>query len=326
MHAGFATFLWMDDATTTKQIRRPRFHRASEPPPFRLTDDDLAIIRLVAQHRFLRSPQIATLVGRSLDRTNDRLCRLFHAGYVDRPKAQLEYYPTKGSSPIVYALADLGAQLLTQRDRMQPGNGEWGRKNREAGRPFIDHQLEITDFWVSLERAAQGRTDVQLIHPDELIATFPEQTRQARSPLSMRVKLSDEGAEHEIGIVPDFAFGLRLAAGRRRCFMVEIDRGTMPILRSDLRQTSFARKMQGYLAAYAAKQHETRFGWKTFRVLTVTTDDQRMRSMQEASRHLDVPNSPGAALFLFATRSSLHTSDPLSHRWRDSNGSAVCLA
>src|SRR6266702_7346511 len=122
----------MDDATTTKQIRRPRFHRASEPPPFRLTDDDLAIIRLVAQHRFLRSPQIATLVGRSLDRTNDRLCRLFHAGCIDRPRAQLDHYPTAGSAPMVYALADLGAHLLLERDRTQLANIECSRKNRDV--------------------------------------------------------------------------------------------------------------------------------------------------------------------------------------------------
>jgi hypothetical protein len=223
---------------------------------------------------------------------------------------------------MVYALADRGAQLLTQR----VGNGEWSRKNREAGRPFVDHQLEVTDFYVSLQCAMRDRTDVQLIRPDELIATFPEQTRNARNPLSMRVRLLDAETEPEIGIVPDFAFGLRFAAGRRRCFLVEIDRGTMPILRSDLRQTSFARKMHAYLAAYAENQHEGRFAWKAYRVLTVTTDDQRMRSMQEVSRHLDVPNSPGAALFLFATRSSLHTSDPLAHSWRDGNSNAVRLA
>ena len=56
-----------------------------------------------------RSTHIAALVGRSLDRTNDRLSRLYHAGYLDRPRAQLDYYPTAGSSPIAYALADRGA-------------------------------------------------------------------------------------------------------------------------------------------------------------------------------------------------------------------------
>src|SRR5215831_15202039 len=103
----------MNVATNSKAARRPRFRRA-EPPAFRLTDDDLAIVRLIEQHRFASSRQIAALIGRSVDRTNDRLSRLYHAGFIDRPKAQLDYYPSKGSSPIVYALSDLGAQLLAQ--------------------------------------------------------------------------------------------------------------------------------------------------------------------------------------------------------------------
>src|SRR6266550_4374621 len=109
----------MQTMTTSKPLRRPRFRRASEPPAFRLTDDDAAMVRLLARHRFLRSTHIAALVGRSLDRTNDRLSRLFHAGYIDRPRAQLDYYPTAGSAPMVYALADLGAHLLRERDRSQ---------------------------------------------------------------------------------------------------------------------------------------------------------------------------------------------------------------
>src|SRR4249919_859685 len=88
----------MDLQSTVTPTHRPRFRRASEPPAFRLTDDDVEIIRQLARHRFLKSTHIAALVGRSLDRTNDRLLRLFHAGYIDRPRAQLDYYPTAGSS------------------------------------------------------------------------------------------------------------------------------------------------------------------------------------------------------------------------------------
>jgi hypothetical protein len=113
---------------------------------------------------------IAALVGRSLDRTNDRLSRLFHAGYVDRPRAQLDYYPTAGSAPMAYALADRGARLLIERDGIDFANVEWSRKNRQAGRPFIEHQLEVMDFYVSLQRAASRPKDVRLIHPDELVA------------------------------------------------------------------------------------------------------------------------------------------------------------
>ncbi len=158
----------MEQVAIEKPQRRPRFRRASEPPAFRLTDDDVVIIRQLAQHRFLRSTHLALLVGRSLDRTNRRLSRLFHAGYIDRPRAQLDYYPTAGSAPMAYALADRGARLLIECDGIEFANVEWSRKNRKAGRPFIEHQLEIMDFYVSLQQAASARRDVRLIHPDEL--------------------------------------------------------------------------------------------------------------------------------------------------------------
>lgn len=246
----------MESNLMATHIRRPRFRRSPEPPAFRVTEDDIVIVRHIARHRFLRSTQIAALVNRSIDRVNDRLQRLFHAGYVDRPRAQLDYYPTSGSAPMVYALADRGVRLLADRDGGQASDAEWSRRNCNAGRPFIDHQLDVMEFYVSLERATQGRTDIRLIHPEELVAAFPEQTRAAREPLSIRASISDGGTDVEIGLVPDLAFGLRFADGSRRCFLVEIDRGTMPIARADLRHTSLERKMRVYLAAYAARQHE----------------------------------------------------------------------
>ena len=81
--------------------------------------------------------------------------------------------------------------------------------------------------------------------------------------------------------------------------------------------------MHAYLTAHASKQHERHFGWKTFRVLTVTTDDQRVHSMQEKLRELEIPNTIGASLFLFAIASQLATSDPLSLTWRDGNNRDV---
>jgi hypothetical protein len=311
--------------TITRPTRRPRFRRASEPPAFRLTDDDVVIIRQLARHRFLRSTHIAALVGRSLDRTNDRLKCLFHAGYIDRPRAPLDYYPTSGSAPIAYALADAGARLLMQRDGIAFANVEWSRKNREAGRPFIEHQLEGIDFLVAVQLATRDRADIRFVSPQDTVAAFPEQTRAAPNPLRMPVKLSHKGTMHEIGLVPDLVFGLHFSDGSRRCFMVEIDRGTMPIVRTDFLQTSFERKMRVYLAAYAAKQHERHFGWKSFRVLTVTTDQHRMQSMTDALRQLRIAHSPGASLFFFATRQELAATNPLAHSWRDGSGRPVRL-
>lgn len=221
---------------------------------------------------------------------------------------------------MVYAIADLGAHLLSEREHIPAANVEWSRKNREVGRPFIEHQLEIIDFQVALQRAVRMRSDIGLIYSDELISLFPEQTRRMRNPLAMRAGVFHNGKTHEVGVVPDLIFGIRFPDGSRRCFMVEIDRGTMPIVRGDIAQTSFERKMRAYLAAYATKQHETQFGWKTFRVLTVTTDRHRAQSMKEALQKFQVPQSPGPALFLFAIREELRAADPITYSWEDGTG------
>jgi Replication-relaxation len=226
---------------------------------------------------------------------------------------------------MVYALADSGAKLLGDRLGAEFAHSEWSRKNQDAGRPFIEHQLEIVDFYVALQLAVRGRSDVRLIHSDELIAAFPEQTRTMRDPLALRVSVSHNEKMHDIGLIPDLVFGLMFPNGSRRCFMVEIDRGTMPISRSDLAQTSLEKKMRVYLTAHAARQHEQQFGWKTFRVLTVTTDKHRARSITETLRQIRLPESPGPGLFFFALRDELRISDPLAHAWQDGNGCEVRL-
>lgn len=307
----------MEVQSLHRSLRRPRFRRAAHPPAFQLTDDDIAIVRQLARHRFLRSTHIAALVGRSVDRTNDRLSRLFHAGYLDRPRAQLDYYPTSGSAPMVYALADRGARLLIDRDGVDFANVEWSRKNREAGRPFIEHQLEIMDFYVALQCAAQARDDVRFIHPDEMVASFPDQSFGERNPFALRVRISHHGLCYDLGVIPDLVFGLRLADGSRRQFVVEIDRGTMPVSRSDIRQTSIERKMRSYLAAHKAKQHRRQFGWQSFRVLIVTTDKFRMQSMTATAKRVSIGHGPGASLFLFAARQDSCWGSPFALSWRD---------
>jgi hypothetical protein len=176
------------------------------------------------------------------------------------------------------------------------------------------------DFSVALETALRNRPELRLIHSHELTATFPDPSLSERNPFALQVKLSNRGVMHSVAVVPDLVFGLRFPDGSRHSFVVEIDRGTMPVVRADFRQTSFARKMRAYLTAHAARQHERRFGWKSFRVLTVTTDRYRVESMKKALRQLHVPHSPGSSLFFFATRDELGINGPLAHAWSDGAG------
>lgn len=314
-----------NSATVAIVSRRPRFHRAAGAPAFRVTDGDIAIIRHIAQHRFLRSTHIAALVARSIDRTNGRLCHLYHAGYVDRPRAQLDYYPTAGSAPMVYALADRGARLLRAHDEIDLPQIDWSRKNREAGRPFIEHQLEIADFEVAARLAAE-HAGHRFIDADEIFGARASTSHTLTShmqsnPFAMRVAVAHGGRRHEIGLVPDIAFTVAPKIGARRNFLVEIDRGSMPITRADFSQTSIERKLRCYLAAHAARLPGHQFGWKAYRVLIVTSDANRVRSMLDALQSIQPPGAAGSSLFLFGSRDALCAVDPLTANWHGVDGS-----
>jgi hypothetical protein len=319
----------MESVPVQQSVRRPRFRRAAAPPPFRLTDDDIEIIRHIARHRFLRSTHIAVLVGRSLDRTNDRLLRLFHAGYVDRPRAQLDRFPTSGTAPMLYALADRGARLLRQRDDLPSATVEWSRKNRKVQRPFIDHQIEIVDFQIALQRTVSTRADVRLFFEGETSAAASRrQGRETRPPFALSARIEQNGTVRSVSAVPDSVFALQFADGTRHNYTVEIDRGTMPVFRSDPEQTSIARKMRVYLAAHTAKQHQREFGWTNFRVLFVTTNQERIETMIDASRQSQARrHGVGVSLFWFSTFAEIkEAADFLSLEWCDGNRRAVRLA
>jgi hypothetical protein len=162
--------------------RKRRFVRET-PDPFQLTDRDIALVRLVAQHRFLRSTHLSHLSQAPHKKVCHRLTCLFHAGYLDRPRAQFDHYREGGgSSPIVYALGNRGAQLLIQNDGPEVAEVDWARKNDLAGRQFIQHTLAIADVWVALQRAIRERPGYQLLEPKQLLETAPAETQRRDRP------------------------------------------------------------------------------------------------------------------------------------------------
>ena len=203
------------------------------------------------------------------------------------------------------------ARLLCKREGLCCGIRDWSYNNRRAGRPFIEHQVEIVNFQVALQRAVAQRRDVRLITAEEMISTLRQPIRHHGAPFTLRAQLSHRGWRREVSAIPDLVFGLQLTSGKRLNFMVEIDRGMMPVRRSDPDQTSFEKKMRVYLAAHAAKQHERQFGWKNFRVLTVTTDHKRVQTAEEG-RGLRMPHRLSESLFLFATFGELHATASLA--------------
>lgn len=316
---------WYNEPMTRHKIGsgsyRPRRVRSGDPPPFQMTGRDIEIIRLVARYRFLSSHHIRCLVSGSGKHIGTRLKGLFEHGYLDRPQCQYDAYrPGGGSEAIAYGLADRGAYLLSQRGELSQGERvSWANKNRQVGRPFLEHTLAIADLAVALNTAVRAREDVELIDGEALLELLPSGTALLHKPYRLSVPVTHRSMRREVGVEPDYAFSLAFPTHRRRAFFLgEVDRGTMPVERYDLKQTSILRKLLAYQTLWKAKRHQSHFGWNNFRVLFITTSNERVENMRAALRgHALLKGSP---LFLFADKKALSCGDIFSADWQDGEG------
>ena len=260
-----------------------------------LTERDCAIIRLVHRHRFLRSPQIVSLVGDSRQQILRRLQLLYHHGYLERPRAQIDYYHQGGAHHIVHGLGNKGAAILKRKFGIPFHRLERSKKNQSVGRIFLEHALLVADVMVAIELACRESGHIRLVTGEEL--KLPGKLGARRQPFRWKVKVSNRV---KIGVIPDRVFALDVQGpddtSNRLFFFLEADRGTMPITRRDLAQTSFYRKLLAYEATWSQSLHRTFFGFNRFRVLTVTTNPKRVESLVSACSRL----KRGHGLFLFA--------------------------
>ena len=296
--------------------RRPRFRR-HDPPPFRLTADDIAIIRHVGSHRFLRSTHLVQLIGRPADKVLRRLTALYHHGYLDRPRAQLDYLLAAGSAPLIYALGNKGAVVYAQIEGIEPPRTDWTDKNRDVGRPYLDHALLIADFMIALECSVRERADIKLLSAGQILTDTAPAT--GRADASWTLTASVPGMADELSVTPDKVFGLEFAAtGRRNHFCLEADRSTMPIARRTLAQSSFRKKLLVYHHAHQAKRHAAQWGIPGFRVLTIARSADRVGSMIDVIA--DITAGKGSNVFLFADAPSPFLGDPFAMDWLNGKG------
>jgi Replication-relaxation len=279
--------------------RLPRFKRASAVATMRLTPRDQEILRLVRRFRFVSSAHICSLIPGSPQQVLRRLKLLYHHGFLERPRAQIDYYHRGGSRHMVYGLGSKGAAFLL-RD-LDPGiaHVRWGEKNRSAGRIFLEHALLVSDVMVAIELACR-KTGIRLLTGRELAVA--DKTTGKRRPFRWQVKMSNR---LKLGVIPDYVFALdfkdQSGTVNRAFFFLEADRATMPVIRKNLSQTSFYRKLRAYEATWSQSIHQTQFGFHRFRVLTVTTSTERVKSLVDACSELE----RGQGLFLFADRKIL---------------------
>lgn len=204
---------------------------------------------------------------------------------------------------MVYCLGRRGAALLKSELGSMFRFAPWDEDDNSDRRVFLKHALLVSEIMVSIELACRQNGIRLLAEPDLANANQP-----------FRWKMNVQG--QRFSVAPDRVFALESIRPdgniQRSYFFLEADRGTMPVTRTTLSQSSFFRKLLAYEATWARAIHEKNFGFNRFRVLTVTTSPERVKSLVEACSKLKT----GHGLFLFADSAILERSEILSHIWQ----------
>jgi hypothetical protein len=299
--------------------RLPRFRRSPGLGRLQLTVRDNNILLEVARYRFLDSKQIISLVGGSEQHVLKRLQALFHAGYLDRPKAQIRYYSEEGSLPLVYGLGRKGARVLAR-----TGKRTRGPDNRTAKQLYLQHTLLVAEVMIAFVRACRKPGAPKLLLEEDLA---PNEDPDIAFRWAVTVRDGDES--RRVAVVPDQVFAVENTTGERILFVLEADRATMPLTRRSMTQTSIWRKLLGYKASWSDSVHKERFGCDRIRVLLVTEGLERAQHVAQLASEI----KRGRGLFLVTDVDSLREKvfrnspgDLFSLSWLTSTGGKARLA
>ena len=176
---------------------------------------------------------------------------------------------------------------------------------------------------VGMELACHKDSDLGLLREADVLAEAPAKTRTAREPLRLAV----QGLDTKLGVssvIADGLFGLSFPDDTASYFLLEMDRGSMPVKRSRSDKTSFQRKLKVYWEAWKAHRHVEHFGVKQIRVLTVTENAARVDHMINAV--YEITGGRGSNFFLFAEKTRFYGRLPTEVWWTSGKGELVRLA
>ncbi len=282
-----------------------------------LSSRDVEIFKLLRRYRYLRSTYIHAFVGGvSATRFKERLGDLFHEGYLDRPPQQWASADAR-CMPVVHESGTGSERALRA----------WGARADDGSTPLADtahrqflHALMICEVLASIELAVRADRRLRFITWPEILARAPEAVRASGTPVRLPVPSGGY-------LVPDGSFGIAYQDGDAkatyRFFALEADRGTMPIARSDTKQTSYLGKLAAYDQIIARQIHKTHWGIPNLIVLTVTTS--AARASEIVGKLTD-----GRQAFLFKAMEGKPLSNPapqlLVEPWTRAGSPPLCIA
>lgn len=222
-----------------------------------------------------------------------RLQRLYHAGSLDRPHAQLLLRFAGEIAELVYA----------------PQKTVSGKKWKRVSSLFLTHTLAVSDAVISIQAACRTH-GIRFVTEQELVDSISDGAETKH--LQWQVTIKNGKTSDRIGVIPDVAFAIEhdTAIGPRLFFyFLEVDRGTMPLHRKSLRLSSIYRKALAYRETRRKRILKDRHGIPGFQVLFVSAKENRLKQIARECREASSTSDPST--FLFASCQELRTPDAL---------------
>lgn len=252
-------------------------------PKFQFKEIDLKILQSLADYRFLNTKQLAILHQINLRTLRGRLKRLFHAGYIIRPKYQFHYFAPTPTKHIIHALGKQGAKFVFADQRV---NLNWTSKNRNISSLYLWHALMVSDFRFILTLALRNAAGVKI-------------TNWQQENLLEYVSYQGE----RLCLKPDAFFTLE-DKNNYMHFFLEADRSKMG-------HKKFFKKMKAYWEWWKLGRPKKKFGIERFRVLTIVISDQRKGNLRLTTKAVD-DKRQGSEMFLFANHNDYSLDNPES--------------
>lgn len=222
---------------------------------FVLTEGDIAILRLIHEHRFLRREQIGKLTGRHAKRVHRRVLKLAQRGFLSTIRLPQQKH--------IYGVGQAAVSVLVEQGLCDTDVASQRVRTHELKELFLRHEMMIVDVHVALSQTV-ARENVQLISWKEGNGLYDS------------VVAIDNRGSNRLPVRPDAFFTLadpeRPEGANRANFALEADRSTTT-------QTRFEEKIRAYWSYIEQGRHVQKYGVKGFRVLTVTVTDARARNL-----------------------------------------------
>jgi hypothetical protein len=201
-----------------------------------------------------------------------------------------------------------------------------------AAKGSLEHERGATEVMLRLALGAGTERELEWWH--QMAPGLPK--HRDRKGDRFQVKTRFAGKDYTLWLRPDRIISIidlnKPEEKARRAFFLEKDRGTMPLERADLLQSSILRKLFGYSRFYIDRKHKDCFGFRGFRVLFVTESKQRADNMRALYRKYAAqkkynPDIAAQALFWFCDMATIKAYDNIFDvPWQLADGTIVRLS